>query len=102
MRVITFVSILLAAGCASGGKIEPPAERVVQIDATNIVPAQKAGYKIVNKDGKALYCKRSLNTGSHLRYSTSCLTEQEWRELAETSERGVEEMRRNVPPPQGK
>lgn len=101
MRVLFALSaVVFIAGCASTPK-EPAAERRVPIDATNIVPAQKAGYKVVNKDGQTLYCKRSLNTGSHLRYSTSCLTEKEWEDLADASKRSVDAMRRDSIPPHG-
>jgi hypothetical protein len=107
MRRVTLLSILLLAGCASGGEEKVTSEKVssasreVPIDSSNIVDAQRAGYKVVNEDGKTLYCKRNLNTGSHLRYTTSCLTEEEWRDLADTSQRGVDSMRRDVHPPNG-
>lgn len=98
MRALTILCIAFATGCAS---TTPPVEREVPIDATNIVPAQKAGYKMVNKDGQKLYCKRTLNTGSHLRYTTTCLSEAEWRQLQDTSRQSVEAMRRTAPPPHG-
>ncbi|MEP7244711.1 MAG: hypothetical protein ABI885_13665 [Gammaproteobacteria bacterium] len=77
-------------------------ERQVKVDATNIVEVQKAGYKIVNEDGKTLYCRRDLNTGSHLRSTTTCLTETELNEALERSRAGVEDMARHrLPPHQG-
>jgi hypothetical protein len=101
MRWVVLTSIaLVAAGCASSPK-EPAVEKEVPIDATNIVPAQQAGYKVVNKDGQTLYCKRNLKTGTRLNRETACLTEKEWRTLAEESKRGVEAMRRTTPPRQG-
>jgi hypothetical protein len=94
--------VTLAAGCAgSGAEKGPPVERKVKVDATNIVPAQKAGYKVVNQDGKTLYCRRDLNVGSHVRKTTSCLTEAEWQEMMDTSRRGVEAMSRERAPRQG-
>jgi hypothetical protein len=99
MRLVILTSIVLAAGCASTPK-EAPVEKEVPIDATNIVPAQKAGYKVVNKDGETLYCKRNLKTGTRLRQETACLSEKEWRELSDTSQRSVEAMRRTTPPRQ--
>jgi hypothetical protein len=97
---IALCSVALVAGCATGPKA-PAEEHVVPLDATNIVPAQRAGYKIVNKDGQKLYCKRSLNTGSHLRYTTTCLTEKEWEELADDSKRSIQAMKRDLIPKQG-
>jgi hypothetical protein len=104
MKLGCFLIIGAAIVCASC-KSAPPAQpetRVVKVDSTNITEAQKAGYKIVNKDGKNLYCRRDLQTGSHLRYTTACLTEEEWRSLQDMSRRGVEEMMRRQPPVQGK
>jgi hypothetical protein len=73
----------------------------VKLDSSNIVEAQRAGYKVVDKDGQKLYCKRDLNTGSHVRYTTACLTEEEWRAMADSSRRSVEAMSRARPPKQG-
>jgi hypothetical protein len=36
--------------------------------------AQAAGYKLVNKDGKELFCKKEMVTGSRLATRTRCLT----------------------------
>lgn len=98
MRVSVTLAVLAMAGCASHAPKEPPVERRVPVDASNIVEVQKAGYKIVNKDGQQLYCKRDLNTGSHLRYTTTCLTAQELQAVLDASRRSVEDMRR-IPPP---
>ncbi len=92
---------LVATGCASTAGEKPAVEHQEKLDATNIVPAQKAGYKLVNKDGQNLYCRRDLNVGSHLRYTTSCLSEAEWRDLSDASRQGVEAMRRDQLPRQG-
>jgi hypothetical protein len=101
MRWVVLTSIVLMAGCASSVPKEPPVEKEVPIDATNIVPAQKAGYKVVNQDGQTLYCKRNLKTGTRLNRETACLTEKEWQQLTEDSKRGVEAMRRTTPPRHG-
>ena len=101
MKFSVMLAVVALAGCASKATNEPPVEQKVRLDASNIVEAQKAGYKMVDKDGKKLYCKRDLKTGSHARYTTTCLTEQEWREIHEVSKRGIEAMRRTQPPAQG-
>jgi hypothetical protein len=100
MRIVMILCVALIAGCASSTKA-PPETREVPIDASNIVPAQQAGYKIVNKDGQKLYCKKTLNTGSHLRTTTTCLSEKEWEEVQDASRRGIEAMRNTAPPPHG-
>ena len=58
--------ILAAAGCASTESQSPPAARQVPVDSKNVVDVQRAGYKLVNRDGEKLYCRRELETGSHL------------------------------------
>ena len=97
MRWSVTLTALVVAGCAGNAPKEPPVERQVPVDASNIVEVQKAGYKIVNKDGQKLYCKRDLNTGSHVRYTTSCLTEAQMTELIAASRRSLDAMRRDIP-----
>ena len=101
---LTWVAVAgaLLVGCASKPAAPPEADRTVPLDASNMVAAQKAGYKMVNEDGKVLYCKRSSRTGTHARKETQCLTAEEWQEAQEASQRGVETMRRTTPPKQDK
>jgi hypothetical protein len=61
-----------AAAAAASNPIEG------KLDADKIMAAQKAGYKIKNENGQTLLCRRELQTGSHTRYRTSCMTPQEW------------------------
>jgi hypothetical protein len=102
----TPISCVLAAsvllGCASPKSAEPPVTKQVKIDATNIADAQAAGYKVVDEGGKTLLCRKELLTGSHVRYKTSCLTEQEWEQLRDSQRDSVQNMARRVQPPQGK
>ncbi len=101
----TSMSCLLAAclllGCAAK-PAAPPVTKQVKIDGSNVAAAQAAGYKIVNENGKTLLCRKEQMTGSHVRFKTSCLTEQEWKEMSESSRASVQDMSRRVPPPQGK
>lgn len=53
------------------------------LDADKIMAAQKAGYQIRNENGQTLLCRRDLQTGSRVRYRTSCLTAREWEQLRE-------------------
>jgi hypothetical protein len=65
----------LLSGCAT--QSAPPVTRQVKVDSSNVEAVQRAGYKLVNKDGQKLYCRTDLITGSHARTKTQCLTEQE-------------------------
>ena len=102
MRFSVMLAVIALTGCAAQAPKEPPAVRQEKLDASNIVEAQKAGYKIVDENGKKRYCKRDLNTGSHVRYTTTCLTEEEWQAMIDASRRSVEAMSRTRPPIQGK
>ena len=54
-----------------------PATRQVPVTLANVAEVQRAGYKIVNKDGQKLYCRTDPITGSRVQTHTQCLTEQE-------------------------
>jgi hypothetical protein len=63
----------------SPGSAQPAAEG--ELDADKIMAAQKAGYQIRNENGQTLFCRKELQTGSRVRYRTSCLTAREWKQL---------------------
>ena len=52
-----------------------------KLDADKIMAAQKAGYQLKNENGQTLLCRKELQTGSRVRYRTSCLTAREWDQL---------------------
>jgi hypothetical protein len=56
---------------------QAPVTRQVPVDASNVAEVQKAGYKVVNKNGDKLYCRTDPITGSRTQTRTQCLTEQE-------------------------
>lgn len=102
------ITFLLMAGCASE-PIAPPAAPVAAQPAaaatesapTTVQAARKAGWKIVNQDGKEMYCREQLMTGSHLRKETICLTPEEL-ELARTAQqRSLDQLQRSPPSPPG-
>jgi hypothetical protein len=77
----------------------PPVSREVPLDASNIAEAQAAGYKIVNEKGKTLLCRKEPKTGSHVQFTTTCMTPEEWEQLAKDNRANVEGMSRRVQPP---
>jgi len=104
MRLIQQVAVsVLALVCISCESAPPakPVPRQVQLDASNIAEAQVAGYKVIDDHGNKLYCRKELETGSHVRFRTSCLTAQEWLELSERSRQSVQEMGRKPATPRG-
>ena len=72
---------LLAAGCA-GQPAQPPVSRQVPVDASNVADVQRAGYKVVNKDDRTLFCPTASATGSHM--ARVCMTETEFESLLGT------------------
>ena len=63
--------------------------------------AAERGYRIVEKDGKKLYCSKRLATGSHLKQQQTCLTQEELDLLKEETQRGLRNISRQAPPPRG-
>ncbi len=67
-----------------------------------IADAKKAGYRIVDRDGTTMYCRTRMKTGSRVQKETECLTEAELEMVGDASRRGLADMARQRPPPQGK
>jgi predicted outer membrane protein len=110
MRVQSLtVAFLLVAGCAStSSPVTKPATTVPETrlagngSLADVEAAQKAGYKIVSKNGETLYCREELKTGSHVRRDMTCLTKKELEMVRDAARRNVEQMQRATPIPQGK
>ena len=66
-----------AATAGTAATTKGPVTRQVKVDASNVAEVQRAGYKVVNKDGEKLYCRTDPITGSRVQTHTQCLTEQE-------------------------
>jgi hypothetical protein len=75
-------------------------EKPEKTAAVDPVALKKAGYKIVNENGQTLYCRQDMSTGSHLKKTTTCLTERELEALKTSTRREIEYMRMRIPPPQ--
>jgi endonuclease I len=115
MRIpLAGLMFVLVVGCASQSqKAPPPAAPAVAATAApatapataapkTVQQAQAAGYKIVNENGKTLYCRDQMKTGSHVRQETICLTKEELEAAREASRRNMDQLMKPIPPPQGK
>jgi hypothetical protein len=97
---ILLISSLLIAGCAGKPSSAPPAATEYvspngtalagaplradgTLDAKSLAAAQKAGYRLVNTDGKLLYCRTDVKLGTHIQRNgdTTCLTAHEITEV---------------------
>lgn len=58
-------------------------------------------FRIVEKDGRKLYCSKRLATGSHVKKQKTCLTQEELDVLKEETARGMKGISRQAPPPKG-
>jgi hypothetical protein len=106
MRQLLVAAIaVLVLGCASEPAVEPVVTTAyaptTQPEADSVEAARKLGYKVVNEDGKTLYCRSQKKLGSHIRKETVCLTEEELLIAREASQRNVENMKKVTPPPHG-
>ncbi|MET0293182.1 MAG: hypothetical protein ABW136_12545 [Steroidobacteraceae bacterium] len=63
--------------------------------------AADSDYRVVEKNGKKMYCSKRLATGSHLKKQQTCLTQEELDQLKEETERGLKNISRQAPPPRG-
>jgi flagellar motor protein MotB len=89
MRSLMFFVALTLVGCASqpsGTQAKQPTTQApavsssaaVQaadsVEARRLVAAHKLNLKVVDKDGKQLFCRSNLVTGSHLQRDETCYT----------------------------
>lgn len=75
---------------------ESPAQALAEgtLTADMIMAAQKAGYTIKNENGQQLLCRKDLQTGSRLRYKTSCLTARQWEQMQADTDLQLKSMER--------
>jgi len=66
---------LAVAGCAAQGHAPISAER----HAANVAAAEQAGYKVVAKGDRTLFCPTAAPTGSHM--GPTCITERDFEVL---------------------
>ena len=69
--MMTIIAVTVA-GCAT----QPPTqEAAARRHAANIAAAKDAGYTVVARNDRTMFCPTQAPIGSHL---TTCLTEREW------------------------
>ena len=79
---------------------DPDSGEEAKAKAVDPVALKKAGYRIVNENGQTLYCRQDMSTGSHVKKTTTCLTERELQQLKDSTRREVEYMQKRNPPRQ--
>jgi hypothetical protein len=100
MKIILALVAVTLGSCASS-PAPAPQTRQVKIDNANVEDVQRAGYKIVNKDGIKLYCRTDPITGSRIQTRTSCLTEREMQEQNQAVRQSMESISSRQPGPYG-
>jgi len=91
-----------ANGAQAAPGAAPTAPAVNSNKPVDPLALEKMGYKLVNENGKQLYCRRRLKTGSHVRYETTCLTAEELDALKDQTRSNMNDMMRQIPPPQAR
>ena len=88
------------AGCASQSpSASPPPTTYAATEvpaAATLAEAEKLGYKIVNEDGKTMYCRETRKLGSHVQKERTCLTETEMYEARNANQRQFEDMKKVI------
>ena len=72
MRLSVLVLAALVAGCAAQA---PAPSRTPERHAANIAAAERAGFKVVTRGDRTIFCPTASPTGSHM--APTCLTESE-------------------------
>ena len=57
-----------------------------------LLDAKAAGYKLVDRNGKEVVCKKETVTGSRIATRTVCLTLQQWADQRRAHSRAIEEI----------
>jgi uncharacterized delta-60 repeat protein len=103
LHVASVMALLALAGCASQqAQVKPaPAAQSAKTPSpvVTLAEARRLGYRIADENGKTVYCRDEVATGSHVRKETLCLTAEELAEARDASARNLEQMQRLTPPP---
>lgn len=70
-----------------------------KIDTEALANAKKLGFTPVDKEGRILYSRNDLKTGSRVERETVCLTSSEIDDLRERTKQGMSDVARRGRPP---
>lgn len=106
MRVAILLTGLAMAGCASNpqhppiASAQPPMGSLSDnalsgvtsssIEAQRLAAAKNLNLKVIDKDGKELFCRSNLVTGSHIRRDTRCFTAEQVEQMDQATQREVD------------
>ena len=77
MRALMLVTAILGAGCASqptNPQTASSAAPLALTDAGRLAAAKNLNLKLVDKDGRQLFCRSNFVTASHIQRDTTCYT----------------------------
>jgi hypothetical protein len=109
-RLYVLIGPLVVAGCAdkpsapttyvsTDGRLlqAMPTRANGTLDPKLLAEARKAGYSLVNTDGRLLYCRTDIKLGTHIRKDTDtvCLTAQEMREMSDQTRKTLDLIKQN-------
>jgi|SRR5687768_11736885 hypothetical protein len=57
-----------------------------------LLAAKAAGYKLVNRNGKEVVCKKETVTGSRIATRTICLTLAQWEEMRNSQKKTIDDL----------
>ncbi len=98
---IAALAALTACSAHAPPRPPPPPPTELAATAANIEALTKQGYKLVDQDGRKLYCRTENVLGSHVEKRTTCMTEQQIRDMAADTRNSLNNLQLQVPPPQG-
>jgi hypothetical protein len=75
VRFFVGLTAVIAAGCAA----QPAPQRSEATHAANVAAAERAGYRVVTKNDRTLFCPTASTTGSHM--GRICMTETDFESL---------------------
>ncbi len=91
-----------AAATPAAPAATPHVVPVNKLSAEEIINLKRLGYKLVDSNGKTLYCHTEIKLGSHLQHDNTCMTENEMISMREETQRRLQYIMTQVPPPSGK
>ena len=98
LRSFAFGLLALLVGCAAQpSAVTPSDSHLVKVDASNAVAVQRAGYKLVTKNGESLYCRTDAVTGSHIETRTTCLTREELDQRLDATKAALRSLPQPIP-----